>query len=484
MTLRVSVVGLGKLGASMAGAIVSRGHRVFGYDVDPRPVAELRAGRAPVPEPGLQELLDAHRDRVVATADVALAIRETDLTFVVVPTPSEPSGSFSLRYAEQACTAIGQALAAKDGYHLVVLASTVLPGSLRYRLIPLLEQGSGRVAGRDFGVCYSPQFIALGSVVHDFLNPDLILVGELDERSGALLEEAYRAIAADASRVRRMTLENAELTKLAVNSYVTTKITFANMLADLCERIPGGDVDVVSGALGLDRRIGRRYLTGAIAYGGPCFPRDNLALSYLARALGTTAGLADATHAMNTDFVEQLAGELADVAAAGGRVAVLGLAYKPNTSVTEESPGLKIAQRLGARGARVVAYDPALDAAAGPTAHGVPLARSLEEAVAGADAVLVTTPDPAFERLAPTHGSATAPVLVLDCWRLVPALKGRPGIEYRASGQSARELENAARLMEIWQPALVPPAEEHRERPPAPPLTPRDGRPTAPTASA
>ena len=483
----ISVVGLGKLGASMAGAMASRGHFVIGYDVDPRPLAALREGRSPVAEPELQELVERHRDRLVATDDLASAIHGSEITFVVVPTPSEASGAFSLRHAEDAFAAIGRALASKPGYHLVVLASTVLPGAMRYRLVPALERASGRSAGPDFGVCYSPQFIALGSVVRDFLSPDLTLVGELDERSGETLARAYASILSDPSSVRRMSLENAELAKVAGHTFVTTKITFANMLAALCERLPGGDVDVVTEALGLDRRIGRRYLTGAIAYGGPCFPRDNLALSFLARALGTSAGLADATHAMNRDFVAHAVQSLMGVAAEGGRVAVLGLAYKPNTSVTEESPGLEIARSLQARGARVVAYDPGIPPGARSAPQGVQLASSAAAAVAGADAVIVTTPDPAFRGLAVQPGPEARPVLVLDCWRLVTGLKGRAGIDYRASGQSAQDLENAARLMELWQPSL-----SHAPGEPAHPPTegagpgsrPGDGRSPAPPAFA
>lgn len=445
IALRVSVVGLGKLGASMAAAMADRGHRVVGYDLDPRVVDVLATGHAPVSEPQLEEMIGRNRERLTATRDLAAAVASSDLTFVVVPTPSEPTGSLSLVHAQRAFTDIGAALAHKRGYHLVALTSTVLPGATRYGLIPALERSSGRRAGVEFGVCYSPQFIALGSVIRDFLEPDLTLIGELDERSGSMLEAAYRSIQRKDAPIRRMSLENAELAKVALNTYVTTKITFANMLADLCERIPGGDVDVVSGALGLDRRIGARYLTGAVSYGGPCFPRDNLALAFLARALGTGAGLAEETHAMNDRFVERAVNELQAIARGGGRIAVLGLAYKPHTPVTDESAGLKIARGLRARGVRVVAYDPLVT-----SSPDLALASSLPEAVAGADAVVITTPDPAFVGLELPDRKGAASTLVLDCWRLVPSLSGRPGVDYRAVGRSADDEENEARLRALW----------------------------------
>ena len=168
--LRVSVIGLGKLGACMAAALAERGHTVFGVDVRQEVVDLLALGKAPVIEPGLQDMITRNRDRITATQDIDAAVEATDLTFVVVPTPSEPNGAFSLEHAAAAFRALGQALRSRTRYHLVVLTSTVLPGSTRYRLIAELEASSGRRCGPDFGVCYSPEFIALGSVIKDFLH--------------------------------------------------------------------------------------------------------------------------------------------------------------------------------------------------------------------------------------------------------------------------------------------------------------------------
>ena len=182
MSRRFSVVGLGKLGASMAAAIASRGHEVIGVDVNRRAVDRLNAGEAPVQETGLQDLIAANGARLKATMSHEEAILGSDLTFVIVPTPSDSRGAFSLQYAAFAFRAIGEALAKKSGYHTVVLTSTVLPGATRHGLIPVLERHSGKTAGVDFSVCYSPEFIALGSVIRDFLNPDFLLVGQLDER--------------------------------------------------------------------------------------------------------------------------------------------------------------------------------------------------------------------------------------------------------------------------------------------------------------
>jgi UDPglucose 6-dehydrogenase len=277
----VSVIGLGKLGGSMAGCLASRGFKVIGVDVSPKAVDALNAGRAPVQEPGLDDLVSGNRERIRATLSHEDAVRNSDLSFVIVPTPSDERGAFSLQYAAYAFEALGKALAKKDRYHTIVLTSTVLPGSTRYGLLPILEEYSGKRCGRDFGLCYSPEFIALGTVIRDFLNPDFFLIGEFDERSGTTLHSVLSRVALNEAPARRMSIENAELAKIALNSYVTLKISYANMLAELCESIPGGNIDVVSDALGMDKRIGRRYLTGGFGYGGPCFPRDNVALGFL-----------------------------------------------------------------------------------------------------------------------------------------------------------------------------------------------------------
>ena len=230
------------------------------------------------------------RGRLTAVTDIEAAVAQTDITFIVVSTPSDPAGGFSLRYVDPVCQAIGRALAKKTDYHLVCLTSTVMPGTTGGPVREMLEKASGKRVGADFGLCYSPEFIALGSVIRDFLNPDMLLIGESDDRAGETLQALYAQVCENKPTVARMSFVNAEITKLAVNTYVTTKISYANMLARICERLSGANVDVITSALGLDTRIGPKYLKGAVSYGGPCFPRDNLALAQLARQLGVPAG--------------------------------------------------------------------------------------------------------------------------------------------------------------------------------------------------
>ncbi|HEX8265864.1 MAG TPA: nucleotide sugar dehydrogenase [Pyrinomonadaceae bacterium] len=453
MKSRISVIGLGKLGASMAGAFASRGFEVVGVDVNERSVNLVNEGRAPVQETDLDKYIEENKARIRATTSHEDAILNSDISFVIVPTPSDEKGAFSLQYAAWAFKEIGKALRKKNGYHNIVLTSTVLPGATRYGLLPILEKESGKKCGADFGLCYSPEFIALGSVIRDFLNPDFLLLGEFDERAGNQLEQIYTETMFGNPPCKRMSLENAELTKISVNSFVTTKITFANMLADLCERVPGGNVDVVTDALGADKRIGRKYLTGALGYGGPCFPRDNVALSYIAREMDTRAALAETTDDFNRSMAERIAEKLRPVIQDGVTTAILGLAYKPFSHVVEESQGVYLANALSQAGARVVAYDPLAGESANAELKGkVLILDSAKKCLEQAEVVLITTADPEFQTLTyADFNREFSKITVIDFWRILRGeLQNRPNIEYVPVGCSTNDEENAARLRELW----------------------------------
>jgi UDPglucose 6-dehydrogenase len=450
---RFSVVGLGKLGACMAAAIASRGFPVIGVDVDEQVVECLNDGCAPVPEPGLDQLILDNCERLSATTSHDDGVGASDVTFVVVPTPSDESGGFSIEYAASAFRAIGRALAAKETYHTVVLTSTVLPGSTRLGLLPILEEESGKTCGEQFGLCYSPEFIALGTVIRDFLNPDFLLVGESDGRAGDELESCYADIVLNAAPCKRMSFENAELAKIALNAYVTTKITFANTLADLCERLPGGDVDVVTDAIGLDRRVGRAYLTGGLGFGGPCFPRDNAAFAHVAKTLGTEAQLAETTERVNEKLVERVVEHIRTYINPGTTAAVLGLAYKPRSDVIEESQGLAIARRLAGLGASVVGYDPLVQALAWSDADGsVRISESLQDCLS-AEVVVIANADPEFHALHAADFVDCGTRVVIDCWRMLEGdVAKEPRLRYVGLGRGSQDVASASWLAPEQEP--------------------------------
>lgn len=450
----VSVIGLGKLGATMAGCLASRGFNVIGVDVSQKAVDAVNTGHTPVQETGLDEMINANKERIRATLSHEDAILNSDISFVIVPTPSDERGAFSIQYAAYAFEAIGKALAKRKDYHTVVLTSTVLPGSTRYSLLPILEKFSGKKCGKDFGLCYSPEFIALGSVIRDYLNPDFYLVGEFDERSGASLESVNARVALNHAPSKRMSIENAELAKISVNSFVTLKISYANMLADLCERIPGGDVDVVSDAIGMDKRIGRRYLTGGFGYGGPCFPRDNVALNFVGKHLGAATQILEVNDDFNRTIAPRFIERLKPYMQEGSTVAVLGLAYKPLSHVIEESSGIYLCRALADSGMRVIGYDPLANEGAQTELKGHALiADSIKFCLQDAESVLVTTPDDAFKALTPEdYLGNKKTVTVVDFWRCLPeSVRKHPQIQYIPMGRCLDDAAAINKLEGLWR---------------------------------
>ncbi len=439
--MNISVIGLGKLGAVLAAVMADRGHDVVGVDVNPDAVAALNAGRASVREPGLDDMIAWNAARLSATCDFESAVARTDITFVVVPTPSGPDATFSLQYVLNAAESIARALAKKTTYHLVVISSTVMPGSTGGEVLPLIERISERRCGPDFGLCYNPEFIALGSVIRDMSKPDMILIGESDPRAGALLEDLYGTVCPNHPPVARMNFVNAELTKISVNTFVTTKISYANMLAEICEKMPGADASVVSQAIGLDTRIGRKYLKGAFGYGGPCFPRDNKAFARFAETRSVDATLAKATDQVNQRQVQRLADRVLAVLPEGACVGILGLSYKPDTEVIEESQGLMLAKTLVAAGCRVVVYDPvAMDGARRALPDAVRFAPSMEACAAEADVLVIATPWEQFKALQPAHflpekrSAAGRHPVIMDWWHMLRAVDFEGVADYIACG--------------------------------------------------
>ncbi len=433
----ISVIGLGKLGACTAACFAYKGHEVIGVDVDRRTVDLINQGQAPVVEPRLQEVITAAGARLRATHSFEEAVERSEITLLLTPTPSEPGGHFSDAHLRAPLEPLARALVrVKKNYHLFVVASTVSPGTTSDRLIPLIEQRSGKKLNRDFGVCYNPAFIALGSVIHDLLQPDLVLIGESNEAAGEQLVTLYRQICENQPSVARMSIVSAEITKLSLNAYVTMKISFANTLANVCEKIPGADIDAITKALGADKRISPYYLKGGLPFGGPCFPRDNRAFAAFSREHGCEPRLADATDLVNEFQIRHLTELVANcVSSTGDRsVSILGLAYKPDTPVIEESPGMRLATELLKQGLTVAVYDPlAAPQAKAVLGDAVTYAASVRECVSRSSLWIVTTPAAEFKAIDDSF-VAHNPTTVIDCWRVIDRSKFKKTIRYVALG--------------------------------------------------
>lgn len=416
---RISVIGLGKLGLPFCAAAASRGFEVIAYDLDPRKLSDYQQGRYPY-ETSLEGLMKEYGSRIQFTQNLNDLLM-TSKTFFIVPTPSLEDGTFSNAYLLSALESFAPVLKQKQDYHLLSIMSTVMPGSMQ-----LFEQGleelTGKEIGKDFGLCYNPAFIALGNVIKNFLEPDFILVGESDPETGYLLEAFYSSFCSNSPAIRRMNYVNAELSKISVNAFVTMKISFANTLARICEKIPGADSKVVAQAVGSDRRIGSAYLQGAVGYGGPCFPRDNRAFQQAAAKAGTGAALAEATDRVNQEQVSFLVNAVKNLTKDSKcSVGILGLSYKPDTDVIDESQGILLARALYDQGMTVVVHDPAsLENAKKALPESIVCTKSLLECLEKAEVLVLTTPWLEYKKISQLLPQLSGKSkIIIDCWRFL-----------------------------------------------------------------
>lgn len=420
--MNISVVGLGKLGLCTAACFAAKGHTVIGIDSDETKLQALRAKQCPVSESGLEDLLSSAFPNMQFLADYSKALNDTELTLIIVPTPSQADGSFTNEFVIRALEQLAPALAAKQDFHIVAVVSTVMPGSCDGVFRPLLEKLTGKRCGVDFGLVYNPEFIALGSVLQNFLNPDLVLIGASDALSANKAGDACKSIVTSEPTYSIMSLINAEITKLGLNCYVTMKISFANELAALCELIPGADIDIVSTAIGADSRVGRKYLTGGLGFGGPCFPRDNKVFQAAGERVGYKARLSPKVIEVNDAVTTRIRNIIKKNISPGEKVALFGIAYKQNTHVVEESQGIILADLLEKNGYKVFLHDPkALDEARTVLGGRVHYCVFPYEAANGAAGIILLANWPQFAnydwRLLEQEAASNA--LIFDSWRVL-----------------------------------------------------------------
>jgi UDPglucose 6-dehydrogenase len=426
----ISVFGLGKVGVPLVAALGVAGYRVIGVDVHESLVSSLNGGTFSTTEPGVMErLAAAPAGQVRATTDAAEAVAESAVSFIIVPTPSNSLGGFSNTYMERVLEMIGHAAAVKPGNHVVAVVSTVMPRSSRLQLIPTLERAAGRRIGDRLGYCYNPSFIAQGEVLKGFRQPDYILIGEADEASGATIAAIHRQIVVNDAPVTRLTPTEAELTKIASNTHETMRVAFANMLLALCNEVPEANVDRITEAL--TYRLGRRFFKGAVPYGGPCWPRDNRALAAFMDLVGVPSVLPNAVDRANIDHGHYVLRQVLSAAPRGGTVGLLGLAYKPGTSIVERSFGVDLAAWLVAEGRRVVGWDPMANEEAESVLGGRIQIAARPEDCFSSDVTVIALPLPELASLDWSQARATT---VIDCWRALDATQSHFAQSYVALG--------------------------------------------------
>ena len=395
--MRICVIGAGYVGLVSGACFADFGHRVTCVDLDEAKVSALRAGQIPIFEPGLAELVtrNARLGRLSFTTDLAPAVREAEAVFIAVGTPARKGdGLADLSHVRQAARAVAQALA---GYTVVVDKSTVPVGTGDEvdRIIRDMRPDA------DFSVVSNPEFLREGAAISDFKRPDRVVIGVEDGRAEAVMKALYRPLTLNHTPILFTSRRTAELTKYAANAFLAVKISFINEVADLCEEV-GANVQDVARGIGLDSRIGPKFLNAGPGYGGSCFPKDTLALIKTAQDNGVSLRIVEQTLAVNERRKRTIARKV--VQACGGSVrgltiAVLGLTFKPNTDDMREAPSLALIAALQDSGARIRAYDPEGMAQARALMEDVGFASDAYDCAKDADALVIVTEWDAFRAL-------------------------------------------------------------------------------------
>lgn len=404
----VSVVGTGYVGLCTAVGFASKGYRVITSTHDAEKAAKINKGIAPFYEPYLQELLkktveDGYLQCLLNQPEQA--VLETDMTFIAVGTPSRSDGSIDLQHIERSSHEIGEALGKKDTYHVVVVKSTVVPGTTQNIVKPILEKQSGKHCGSDFGLCMNPEFLREGSALEDTFNPDRLVIGEHNKKSGDTLESLFKEFFGEkAPPTLRTNLSTAELIKYANNAFLATKVSFINTIADICEKTFDADVTVVAKGIGLDKRIGLLFLNAGLGYGGSCFPKDVKALIAYSKNLGYKPELLEVVENINATqpqkAVQLCKSFLGDLK--GKNIAILGLSFKPDTDDMREARSIPIINQLLNEGANITAYDPtAIPTAKTIFVNEIEYASSVIECLKNADCCILVTEWDEFKKLKP-----------------------------------------------------------------------------------
>lgn len=387
--MKIAMIGTGYVGLVSGACFAEFGPDVTCVDVDAAKIERLLNGEIPIYEPGLHALVakGIQSGRLSFTTDLARAVSEADAVFIAVGTPSRRGdGHADLRYVEAAAIEVAKSL---QGYTVVVTKSTVPVGT--GRRVAELIRGANPTA--EFDVASNPEFLREGSAIGDFMRPDRVVIGAETDRARAVMQALYRPLYLMETPVVMTTLETAELTKYAANAFLATKITFINEMADLCEKV-GANVQDVARGMGLDGRIGKKFLHAGPGYGGSCFPKDTIALVRTAQEYGSPARLVETVVQVNDTRKGAMASRV--IAACGGSVrgktvGVLGVAFKPNTDDMRDAPSLAIVPALQDAGATVRAYDPAAMHEAGALLPGVQWCADAYDAAVGADVLVIIT---------------------------------------------------------------------------------------------
>jgi len=436
----ISIVGTGYVGLCTAVGFADKGYKVIASTNNPQKAKLINRGIPPFFEPGLEELTKkaVKNGYLKCILDREEAVINTDISFIAVGTPSQLDGSIDLQQIEGVAREIGEAIKKKKAYHLVVVKSTVVSGTTQNVVKPIIEQYSNKQCGVDFGLCMNPEFLREGSAVQDTFHPDRVVIGEIDRKSGGILERLYREFySEDIPPIIRTNLPTAELIKYASNSFLATKISFINEIANICQRIPGTDVKTVAKGIGLDKRISPLFLNAGLGYGGSCFPKDVKALIAFSKSLGYDPTLLEAIEQVNNaqpqQAVESAKKHLGNLK--GKEIAILGLAFKPNTDDMREARSIPVINQFLNEGANVTAYDPvAISNAKSIFGDKIKYASSAVECLKNADCCIIVTEWDEFKKLTPKDFENMQQPVLIDGRRIYDPKQFSGKLKFAATG--------------------------------------------------
>ena len=423
--MRIGIIGLGFVGLSFASVLGKRGYSVIGFDTDKTKLELIKNGKPPFYEPKLEETLrTALKKKLSISDDLATLVKNCKLIFVTIGTPQQKDGSIDLSMVKSAVSNIARLVKKSDNRPVIIIKSTVVPGTTKDVLLPILRR-SGRVEGRDFEIISNPEFLRESMAIADTENPHVVVLGGTKNKFMKFVEEFYKKLHKNTPIVITNS-QTAELIKYTNNSFLATKISFINQISNICQSIPGANIEDVAKTIGLDPRIGSLFLNAGPGYGGSCLPKDVKAIINFSNKIGTKPVLLNAVETVNRYQLENLLSTIKKATGSlrGKKITILGLAFKPDTDDIRDSISIKLINALLRNGARIKVHDPkAIENTRQIFGSKIQYENSVKEALKGAECAVIVTHWKEYSKLNNDHIKTMSRRIIVDTRRILQGHK-------------------------------------------------------------
>ena len=432
--MKIAVIGLGFVGLSLTSVLASKGNNVIGIDVDVEKCKKIRSGIAPFFEPGLEKMLRIGLKKKLTITDNFSLVKDCDMIFVAVGTPQKSNGAIELSMIKKVVTSIGRVLAKSKNNPIVLIKSTVIPGTMQNVILPILERRSGKKAGREFGLISNPEFLQESSAIRNTEFPHVIVLGGYQTKFMKKAKSFFSRLHPNVS-ITITNHQTAEMIKYANNSFLATKISFINQLSNICQNIPGANIDDIAKTIGLDPRIGALFLNAGPGYGGSCLPKDMKALIDFANKIGINPTLLNAVEKTNQKQIQNIVSIMENTLGtlASKRITVLGTAFKPNTDDVRDSIAIELIKKLLKKKAKITVHDPkAIRNTRNVFGGKICYDESITRALNNSHCAIIMTQWKQFGELNNKSIKCMKRKLIIDCRRILANKK--LGAEYYALG--------------------------------------------------